>query len=666
MSKKIVSEVRIVKENYDKTINIVSGLYFKQKDVIRMIEFYSSSKYLGSQKDEHGHEKPFFQILNGMCDIENAAKDLDTKDVSVTCDDGNHYIESFLMTRDIYEWMKTVAFGVTLNNMRDEHTRYGSLLVKKCTETKTDPATGKQTKMLTIELPEWKNLITDQVNILGGPIIEVHFMTPSDILKKRGIWDKKGVDAVMEKAEKAPGKRIPVYEVRGEFPKSYFKELDQQGYQPTKKDQRAFSYQLYYFAGEIPNQTNDENIAVSNFSEKLIPLYWEDDTERVYKYLARKKKAGRSFGVGIFEEGEEAQVWTNDIVIKQKRAMDFTTKSILQTASKKLKGRNTLTEVEDGAILEHEDNKPITAVPLLPSGGLTQYPAIIQQWFAQLERVTSAYAMQRGEVTTKNFRLQSLALQQSSAVFKDLQEELGLFVQEIFQDWIMPYLAKQLNAEHILAHEYTPDELKEIDDSFATSAANQAAIQKFLSGKVMTAEQYAQERSNALSRIQQTKGQRFLKIPKDYYKNFNAKVTVSVTDEARQNKALTLEALMQIMNIYVKNPQLATDPVLTQIFIKIVEISGAGISPIALVSAMQQQAKLQAEAAKNGSTGKVSESMNFKDLPPEGQQQMAKQAGIDITPPDPNQGADVTATADSGGNPGERPSFSLTASGGQQ
>lgn len=164
---KIANELLNIKRNYDKSIMIVSGLSFRQKDVIKMIEFYSNSKYLNGQKDELKREKPFYQILNGICDVENAAKDIDTKDVHATSDDGNHYTESFLMTKDIYEWMKAANFGKTLNDMRDMHTKYGSLLVKKCYRPDED---GNM--QLYLDLPEWKNVITDQVNILDNPIVE--------------------------------------------------------------------------------------------------------------------------------------------------------------------------------------------------------------------------------------------------------------------------------------------------------------------------------------------------------------------------------------------------------------------------------------------------------------------------------------------------------------
>lgn len=577
---KICKELEIIKKNYDTTIDLVDGLPFSQKDTIKQIEFYSNSKYLNGQKDEQGRDKPFFNILNAICDVENAAKDIDTKDIQATSDDGQHYTEAFLMSKEIYEWMKEANFAETLNEMRDTHTRYGSLLVKKCVY---NDGEGKE---LEIEVPEWKNVITDQNDIEHGAIVEVHYMTPMEMQKKES-W-KNVSEAIKKVVKEGSGKRIPVYEVRGEFPLSFIKELE--GKKPSEKDETTFTYQLHILAGEYSDENNRSKKV--DFSQKLLPLYWENDTDRVYKYLARKKKSGRSFGVGVFEEGAEAQIWTNDVVLKQWRAMEFTSKVVGQTASKKLKGRNILTEVDDGQILEHEDNKPITTLNLLPSGGLGQYGNLIAQWYSQLEKTTSAYAAQRGENPTSGtpFRLQATVLQQSNSVFEDLQEEMGIFITEIFEDWIMPFLSKRLNAEHILAHNFTMEELKELDKNFSTYHANDITKDLILSGKIVTAEDYLAIQETAKQIVGQTKTQRFLQIPKDYYKKFKSKITVNVTGEQR-NKAAVLESLINIMTVYAKNPAIAQDPVLMQIFMKIVELSGAGISPVSLMGAVNEQAE---------------------------------------------------------------------------
>ena len=568
----IKSELEQIKVNYSKTIDLVEGLPFSQKQTIRTIEFYNNSKYLNGQKDELGREKPFLQILNAICDVENTAKDLDTKDIQITSDDANHYLESWLLSKDIYVWMKDTNFAKTLNDMRDVHTRYGSLLVKKVMKD------GE----LTLGLPEWKNLMTDQRKILSRPIVETHWMTATEIAEKTE-W--KNIKAVLEKMENSgTNKTVPVYEVRGRFSQATFKDANGEKY--SDADKSKFSYQLYYIVG---SPSEDEGKVENDAFEVM---YSEDNTEEVYKYLARKPKAGRAFGVGVMEEGEEAQVWTNDAVLKQYRAMEYTTKVIGQTASKKLKGRNLLTETDDGTILETEENKPITALNLLPSGGLNQYSLVINQWYDQLQKTTSAYGPQRGDTPPSGtpFRLQATVLQQSSSVFQVLQEEFGIFITEIMEDWVMPHLAKKLSAEHLLSYDFSPEELKEIDAKFSIREANMKAKDIILSGKDITAEEYQVFIDNHDEFIKQTKSQRFINIPKGFYKNLKAKVTVNITGEQR-NKAATLESLNNILITYASNPNLANDPVASQLLTKIIELSGAGISPVQITSAINEKAK---------------------------------------------------------------------------
>jgi hypothetical protein len=616
---------------YNKPVVIVGGLYFRQRELIRMIEFYTNSKYLNGNRDELGREKPFYNIINGMCDVENAAKDIDTKDITVTSDDGQHYAQSFLLSKDVYQWMKAVNFAKTLNDMRDTHTRYGSLLVKKVMVT---DEFGKRN--MEIQVPEWKNVITDQIDILSAPIIECHYMTPSDLMKKRDVWEN--VDEVLRESYTDGGyvTRIPVYEVRGWFPVSVYKEAA--GKKVRKADEKAMSYQLYYMAGGYGTgiEWNQTSLTESFSLGPLTPMYWENDTEQVYKYLARKKRAGRAMGVGVPEEGEEAQVFSNDTVLKQFRAMEYTTKVVGQSASKKLKGRNMLNEVDDGQILEHEDGRPITTLQLLPSGGLTQYSLLLSQWFTQFERVTSAYAAQRGESPSSRTaaKLQAAVLQQSGSVMQNIQESFGIFLTEIFEEWIMPWLGKQLNAEHILAHEFSLDELKQIDRNFSIHTANRMAKEAILSGKIVSEEEYEGFMQSADEMIKETKATRFLVVPKDYYKKAAVHMTFNITGEQR-DKQRAIDSLLAIMELYQANPNIINDPVLTSLLMQIIELSGAGLSPVTLIAAIQEKARLAAEAAKKGEgkpERKVAQSINFKDLPPDGQRQMAAEVGIDINP----------------------------------
>lgn len=548
------------------------SLNFSQKRTIRVIEFYSNSRYLVTQRDELGREKPFYNIINAICDTEDAAKDFSTKDIEVTADD-EHYVESFLLSKEVYEWGKATRIGTAIKESKRLHTRYGSVLAKKVIK----EVNGQKT--VTVEFPEWKNVICDQRRILERPIIEIHWdMSRSELFEKRDVWDEDAIKAALA-AMPTKGKishSLNVYELRGLFPQSFYEQVATNGKVKVDWNDTNYTYQYHVLA------------QVS--SKRMVPLYWEDNTEKVYKYIARKPKAGRAFGVGVPEENEQAQVWINDTVQKQQRAFEYSSRVVMQSASKKLKGRNVLTEVEDGQILETDE--PISSIALVPPGGLQQFDDMIEQWWTQAQRISSAYNAQTGAPGPSGtaFRTQALQIQQSSGVFAELQAELGMFWEDIFNEWILPYIGKQINAAHILQHDFTPDELKQIDQNFATYTANQRYIQKVLSGGTTTQVEYDLWMQDAIAQQGKTKSTRFLSIPKGYFKDTEAKVTVNITGE-NKNKAVILESLFNIMTVYAQNPALATNPVLTKLFLEIVEQSGAGISPVSIMAAIGEQAE---------------------------------------------------------------------------
>lgn len=581
---KIFEELNKVKLNYNTRVNIlqnadqsIGALRFWQKDLIRMIEFYSSSKYLNGQKDELGRDKPFYNIINGVIDTENAAKDIDTKQIEIISMDGEHQDQAFMMNKELKIWMNQVNFGKTLNEMRDIHSRYGSLLVKKCTRIMQNK------KQVYVDMPAWKNVWNDQIDILGQPIVEIHWMTPSDVLSMKD-WHHQSEAIKSAQQKDSNHSRVPVYEMRGWFPRSYFKEAVGKSDEIAEGDHTDYSYQLYYMSGIV--------------GQGMVSLYEEDDTEQVYKFLARKPKPGRSFGIGIPEEGEEAQVWTNDAVLKQYRALEYASKVVGQSASRKLKGRNMLTEVDDGQILEHEDNKPITTVPLVPPGGMAQFSGIISQWWDQFERASSAYNAQRGQQTLSHTpaRLQMLLIQQSRAVYDNLRQDMGLLLEEIFNDWVLPSLVDGLTTEHILAAEFTSDELKELDHNYAVYQANEEATSRILSGQIVYPEDYESFIQSTKDSLAKNKSRRFLSIPKNYYQDLDAKVYVITTGE-QKDKAATLDAINNIMMTYAKNPQALQDPVLALLFKEAVQMAGVGVSSLQLSTAITEQGKL-AQAAQ--------------------------------------------------------------------
>ena len=173
--------------------------------------------------------------------------------------------------------------------------------------------------------------------------------------------------------------------------------------------------------------------------------------------------------------------------------------------------------------------------------------------------------------------------QQSGSTFDYRREDAGIFLTDLFSDWILPYLIKKMSKAHILAYEFSADELKMIDDSFSINQANAKITDDILAGKVVTPTDYQAYYDSALNEVQSTKSHRFIDIPKDYFKNIEAKISIITTGE-NKNKQATMETLSNVLMTISKMPNWRDDPVLSEAVGHIMEISGSGISPATLAA----------------------------------------------------------------------------------
>lgn len=549
----------IIGSYYNDTVSIVDGLEYSQFETIKQIEYYINSRYLSGSKDSLGRDKPFFNIVNAKVNTSITATDVDTKDINVYAENPGAFDKSFLIQREVNEWMKENEFGITLNEMIETRAKYGGLIVKKVLEN------GK----LRIEVPEWKNLITDQVDIVNGVIIERHYFTPSDLIKKlRAFNQNVKAEDVMKLASdqrqvgkdktKTSTKYITVYEVHGNFPKTMIDE---------EADEFEYSNQYHLIAGEK--------------DQKQIVLHSAEEIESPYRYLSWRSIQGRGLGVGVVEEGFEAQMWTNDAKIKEKEVVELASRVILQTDDDKLQN-NILTDLDNGSILKIQPGKQVGQLNTI-SGSVPQLKSIVTDWDEQYSKAASIFDTNTGNPLPANtpFRSAVLQSQNANSLFEYRREEFGLFIQSIFMDWIIPYLTNKMNTEHILASNYSAEELMQIDTAFATAEANNRFTDEVLSGKVLSSADYEAMRQRYLDFIRETKERRFLKIPEGYFKDVKTKVNVNITGE-QVNKAVVLESLNNILTLAANNPNVLQDPTLSKIFGKILEVTNAGISPLSL------------------------------------------------------------------------------------
>lgn len=550
----IIEEVNSIVSNYEtSTIELTAGLPYSQYQTLKKVDYYSNSKYLKGNKDNKG-QKPFYNIVNAIVDTSVVATDIDTKDIQIIADDKKDFIRAFLLSKDVYNWMKEADFAEFLNEAGETRARYGGVLVKKCEEYDED----EKQMQLELEVVNWSNVVTDQCDINKGVIIEKHYMSVSDMVEKKDLWNN--VPELVNQYAKdkkftASGTKIPVFEVHGEFPKNLNPET-------PNADITEFENVCYYIGGGV--------------DKKQLVMYREVEDESPYKYLAWKKISKRGLGRGVVEEGFEAQQWTNDALLKERDAMAISSKVVFSTTSKKI--GNNVNNVDNGHIIELDSNESFQQVNTV-SNAIPEFRNLMERWFAQYEKATSAYDAQRGETPPSGqpYRLQAMVQAQSGSMFDYRREDMGIFLTEIFDDWVIPYLMKKFNKQHLLSFDFSAEELKMIDTNFATNDANSKTIDAILAGKLVTPEYYQAYFDSALNEVKTTKSHRFIDIPKGYFKDINAKVSIVTTGE-QKNKIATMDSLNSILVTLSKIPNWRDDPVISESVAKIMELSGVGLS----------------------------------------------------------------------------------------
>jgi hypothetical protein len=571
-NKQLISDIKEYVENYKgNTIEVVDGLTYSQYQTLRKIEFYYNSKYINGDKDKAGRIKPFYNIVKAKHNVAVRATDFNTKDITITSDKPHSAVKSMVFSHELYQWMKRTNYAKSLNKQSEVRSKYGGVLVKKCMEK------GE----LEVEVVEWTNLVNHTVNIESAPIIEIHYETMVDMQKHLPTFNQKVTlkEASGYATKSANGKdkidEYVIYEIHGEFPETY---LDDKG--------DEYKYINMYV------------VVLGRSDGKQILLHIEEEKESPYKYLPWNDVTGRTLGVGVIEDGFEAQISTNDAILKQSNITEFASKVLFKSPNKSI-GGNLTAYAESGDVIDTSEGD-IDLLNTLPSS-FPIFDGIIEQWNTQYERVSSTFAANTGDTMPSGtpFRQTLLLNQEANSFFTYRLQEMGIFQQEIMTDWVLPHLAKRINKAHILSGEFSPNEVKQINKAFNVYNANKKFTEIILEGKPAYQEDY----DSYLATLEQNIiSKPFLEIPEDYFKDFEPYVSVITTGEAR-NKATQLESLNTILTTVSSNPAILQDPVLSEVFMKLLEVADSGISPASiqeLIGASKQkaeeQAKMQAQA----------------------------------------------------------------------
>lgn len=598
---------------------------FSQYENIEKIEAYLNSKHVSGETDSMGRDKPFFNIVTGAVNIWYRATDIDRKNIRIKATKQADTIGAFLATIHLQDWMKRDSFGVFLNDWGRALARYGSSVTKWV---------EKGGKLHASVIP-WGRLIVDTVDFENNPKIEKLYLTPAQ-LKKNKSYDQEVVKALLGAvngrkllgSEKQDNKNnyIEIYEVHGELALSELtgRESDEDDY-----------VQQMHVVSFVKNGDGDDD-DYSDFT-----LLSGKETRDPYMITHLIKEDGRTQSIGAVEHLFQAQWMSNHTAKSIKDQLDLASKLIFQTADPNFVGQNVLAAIETGDILIHADNMPLTTIDNR-SHDITSLQSFGAQWQVLAKEITSTPDAISGATMPSGTAYRQVAIlnQESHSLFEIMTENKGLAIEAMMRKYVIPFIKKQMNTSKEIAATLAEHDVAQLDSMYITAESirrhNAKVAYEALNNPIDQPVQgldIQAEQSKLQNQLGQQGNQRFIKPSdisdktwKEIFKNLEWDVEVEVTGEQSDKEAI-MTTLTTVMQTIANNPSILQDPNMKLLFNKILETTGA-VSPIE-ISSIQQPQKDSAPA------NKVSESINFKDLPADAQVQMAAQAGIKMNPPAP-------------------------------
>lgn len=569
-------------------INIVDGYSFNQYQTIKKAHLYYNSRFVSGELDSNGRKKIFFNVVKAPCKVAARFLNFNTKDIRLISSDADSEMPTFLLEKELKEWMKTNKIAITLNKIAELAPIYGSVVLKK---------TKKGA-----DIVDLRRLILDPTvdTITNSRFVEIeHNLTPSQLkAKEKDGW--KNVDEVIAKFynTKAPESYIQdgnlnqvystpsvkVYERYGEVPKSWLDGTE-------AKDNDEMVRALFIVAGVDNFQTGEDGKTI--VKEEGVILFksrWYDDYP--FRDFHFDKTEGRWLGVGTIEDLFQIQERTNELNNDKRESMRISSMHVFQTQDRTIV-KNVLRDLSNGAVLLAGPNGGLT--PLAnEERNLSAFVNEEQRYANQAKELSFTYDAVRGDSLPSSTPATNAVIQDRNvkSVYGVKRENLANMLRYFFVNLVIPQAIKDLNKEHIMHFTGAPEELDKLDWGIATRMSYDQAKEDILNGIVTSQELIKQ---GVYSELKKRGADRFILVLQDYYKKAKWTFDINIDNEQEDSQLLT-NNLFSVFQALASNPAMLQDPVIKALFYEYAQ--KLGVSPMKLEIASQQKADQMAQIAQ--------------------------------------------------------------------
>lgn len=292
-----------------------------------------------------------------------------------------------------------------------------------------------------------------------------------------------------------------------------------------------------------------------------------------------------------------------------KDSLDLASKIVFQTSDQGFVGRNVLTAVEQGDILIHKPNEPLTLVNNT-AHDIASLAAFREQWNILAQDITSTPDAIRGNTQPSGTAYRQVAVlqQESHSLFEIMTENKGLYLEEMLRTKIIPHIKKKMDTAEEIAATLEAQDLHRIDAAFVpveVTRRMKANVKDFLLDKTEELADPQALAHNIQNEMKASGNQRFFTTDElkrmnwsEVFKDLEWELDVEITNET-VNKEAVFTTLTTVLQTLATNPSVLQDPNMKLLFGRILEETGR-VSAAELSAPSQLQP--QSVSVPNGGT----------------------------------------------------------------
>lgn len=492
-----------------------STVAFNHYETLKRINYYLNDKFL-----ERNDTAIFWNLSTPL--IPHFAKniDLDTKDLQPYGIGETNYFQTWILKMKFHSWLRENHFAIKLSDLSEGLSSYGSIIWKRCHGDK---------KNIEIEEVDLNRIFFDTTVawIEESDVIELHEMSVSDLLEKKGIWNDESITKLIKQMNKDDKNKIDVWEFWGD------QEVDE-----TMEYKHCFG---------------------SGYDLDEIILYEEDAKQEDFPYYDFHvgRYRGRWLRMGVVERLFQLQERVNALVNQNAKTTEISSLLLLRSREANMNG-NVLEQAESGQIVSSEDLQQI----VLQNPGIAGFVSELNLITTQAQRLCMTPDVILGDAMPSGTPFRSLAAINNAAktAFKSIRDGVGETISYLLLEDIFPNIVKGWQAGEVFEIAGDDVDIKTFDDLNKKKFIWDNWKENVLAGRPMDTISVDMLKTTY---DQQSKNiSRKLEIPKNYF-DFEYGIRLNVTGE-EFDKAAMNDAYSNALQMASQNPAMVNTPLFKQ------------------------------------------------------------------------------------------------------